>query len=85
MVDTYKNSKLKGEIIMNKYCAHCSAVLLDETIEGRHILACPLCGHIYEEANDKYRCIGVLNGGKAVKELINNLQTISSFTEKQGD
>jgi hypothetical protein len=60
-------------------------VLLDETVEGRHILACPLCGHIYEENEGKYRYIGALPGGKAVKELINNLQIVNNQSANQGD
>ena len=56
------------------YCAHCSGALIYRSVEGKEILMCPMCSAIYEKVDDKYKSLGTLSGGIAVKELLNNLE-----------
>lgn len=55
------------------YCAHCDGALIYRNVEGHDLYMCPLCSNIYEKTEDKFRYIGKLSGGIALKELLNNI------------
>ncbi len=58
------------------YCAHCDGALIYRNIDGHNIYMCPICSAIYEKIDEQYKYIGTLSGGKAIKEMINNLSEL---------
>lgn len=55
------------------YCAHCDGALIHRNVDGRDIFMCPMCSAIYEHVDNKYKYIGTLSGGIAIKELLNTI------------
>ncbi len=58
------------------YCAHCDGALIHRNVDGKDVYMCPMCSAIYEYVDNKYKYLGTLSGGKAIKEMINNLSSI---------
>lgn len=55
------------------YCAHCNGALIHRNIDGADVYMCPMCSAIYEHVDNKYKYIGTLSGGIAIKELLNTI------------
>ena len=55
------------------YCAHCDGALIHRNVDRMDVYMCPMCSAIYEHVDNKYKYIGTLSGGIAIKELLNTI------------